>query len=219
MNFSTRPEERIGSEEDWDRAEEALRKVLDRIDMKWVINEGDGAFYAPKLDFILRDAIGREWQCGTVQVDMNMPCRLELQYVGEDNERHSPHMVHRAILGSVERFLGVLIEHYAGKMPLWLAPVQVVVATITGKADAYAEDLHQKLLAAGIRAELDVRNEKINYKVREHSHAKVPYIFVVGAKEAEEGTVAIRQLGGKDQTMKNADEAIESLALEAKPPY
>lgn len=219
INFSTRPEQRIGSEEDWDRAEAGLRKVLDRIDMKWVINEGDGAFYAPKLDFILRDAIGREWQCGTVQVDMNMPCRLDLQYVGEDGERHAPHMVHRAILGSVERFLGVLIEHYAGKLPLWLTPVQCVVATITGKADDYAVQLHQKLIDTGIRAELDIRNEKINYKVREHSVKKVPALFVVGAREAEEGTVAIRRLGSKDQNVVNADEAIETLAQECKAPY
>ena len=219
VNFSTRPEERIGSEEDWDRAEDALRKVLDRIDMKWVINEGDGAFYAPKLDFILRDAIGREWQCGTVQVDMNMPCRLDLQYVGEDGERHSPHMVHRAILGSVERFLGVMIEHYAGKLPLWLAPVQVVVATITSSADDYAQEVYEALKEAGIRAELDIRNEKINYKVREHSHAKVPHLYVVGAREAEEKTVAIRTLGSKDQKVEKTTDAIADLVENAKPPF
>lgn len=219
VNFSTRPEQRIGSEEDWDRAEAALRKVLDRINMKWVINEGDGAFYAPKLDFILRDAIGREWQCGTVQVDMNMPTRLDLQYVGEDGERHSPHMVHRAILGSVERFLGVMIEHYAGKLPLWLAPTQVAIATITEKADAYAHTIYEKLQAAGIRAELDVRNEKINYKVREHSVKKVPYIFALGVREAEENTVAIRTLGSKNQDIKNIDQAIEDLVNAAKAPF
>ena len=220
INFSTRPEQRIGSEEDWDRAEDALRKVLDRIDMKWVINEGDGAFYAPKLDFILRDAIGREWQCGTVQVDMNMPCRLELQYVGEDGERHSPHMVHRAILGSVERFLGVMIEHYAGKLPLWLSPVQCVVATITGSADEYAREVHEQLIAAGIRAELDIRNEKINYKVREHSAvAKVPNLFVVGEREANEKTVAIRRLGSQAQDVEKLDKAIAELVEKAQPPF
>ena len=219
INFSTRPEQRIGSEEDWDRAEAGLRKVLDRINMKWVLNEGDGAFYAPKLDFILRDAIGREWQCGTVQVDMNMPNRLDLQYVGEDGNKHSPHMIHRAILGSVERFLGVLIEHYAGKLPLWLAPVQVVVATVTGTADEYAKEIYEKLLAAGIRAEIDIRNEKINYKVREHSVAKVQNLFVVGAREAEEKTVAIRRLGSKDQTIQSFNEALEELVKQSKPPY
>ncbi len=221
INFSTRPEQRIGSEEDWDRAEAALRKVLDRVtNMKWVLNEGDGAFYAPKLDFILRDAIGREWQCGTVQVDMNMPGRLALQYVGEDGERHTPHMVHRAILGSVERFLGVMIEHYAGKLPLWLAPVQCVVATVTGEADEYARQVTQTLRDAGLRAETDLRNEKINYKVREHSaDAKVPVMFVVGKREAEEGTVAIRRLGSQAQEVTALDQAVESLAQSAKPPY
>ena len=219
VNFSTRPEQRIGREEDWDRAEDALRKVLDRIDMKWVINEGDGAFYAPKLDFILRDAIGREWQCGTVQVDMNMPERLELTYVGEDNDRHAPHMVHRAILGSVERFLGVLIEHYAGKLPLWLAPVQCVVAPITSDFDGYATEVHQALVEAGLRAEADLRNEKINYKVREHSLKKVPVMFVVGGREAENRTVAIRRLGTKDQNVVDLGEAVFSLRDECQPPF
>ncbi len=219
VQFSTRPEQRIGSEEDWDRAEAALRKVLDRIDMKWVINEGDGAFYAPKLDFILEDAIGRQWQCGTVQVDMNMPGRLNLEYVGEDGARHTPHMVHRTILGSVERFLGVVIEHYTGKFPLWLAPVQCVVATITGKADEYAVEVYEALKAAGIRAELDIRNEKINYKVREHSVQKVPALFVVGAREAEDRSVAIRRIGSKAQNVVGMEEAIAALKDEAKPPY
>ncbi|MFK7839615.1 MAG: threonine--tRNA ligase [Bdellovibrionales bacterium] len=219
INFSTRPDQRIGSEEDWDRAEDALRKVLDRLDMKWVLNEGDGAFYAPKLDFILRDAIGRQWQCGTVQVDMNMPDRLDLQYVGDDNERHAPHMVHRAILGSVERFLGVLIEHYAGKLPLWLAPVQCVVATITASADDYANEIYEELKAAGVRVKLDVRNEKINYKVREHSLAKVPNLFVVGAREAEESSVAIRRLGSKAQDVKAFDEALAEIVENAKAPF
>ncbi len=218
VHFATRPEQRIGSEEDWDRAENALRKVLDRIDMKWVINEGDGAFYAPKLDFVLEDAIGRQWQCGTVQVDMNMPRRLTLEYVGEDGERHTPHMVHRAILGSVERFLGVMIEHYAGKFPLWLAPVQCVVATVTGKADEYAQQVYEALKEAGLRAELDIRNEKINYKVREHSVQKVPALFVVGAREAEDKTVAIRRLGAKDQSIVGIEDAIAALKDEAQPP-
>jgi threonyl-tRNA synthetase len=219
VNFSTRPEQRIGTEEDWDLAEGALRKVLDRINMKWVINEGDGAFYAPKLDFILVDAIGREWQCGTVQVDMNMPRRMTLEYVGDDGERHVPHMVHRAILGSVERFLGVLIEHYAGKFPMWLAPVQCVVATVTGKADDYAMEVYNALKDAGIRVGLDIRNEKINYKVREHSVQKVPALFVVGAREAEERTVAIRRMDSKAQDVVALDEAIAALVDEAKAPF
>lgn len=219
VNFSTRPEQRIGTEEDWDLAEGALRKVLDRIDMKWVINEGDGAFYAPKLDFVLEDAIGREWQCGTVQVDMNMPRRMDLEYVGEDGARHVPHMVHRAILGSVERFLGVMIEHYAGKFPMWLAPVQCVVATVTDKADDYAREVYEALKAAGIRAELDIRNEKINYKVREHSVKKVPALFVVGAREADDRTVAIRRMDSKAQDIVALETAISALADEAKAPF
>ncbi|MEM6811232.1 MAG: threonine--tRNA ligase [Pseudomonadota bacterium] len=219
VHFATRPEQRIGAEEDWDRAEDALRKVLDRIDMKWVLNEGDGAFYAPKLDFKLRDAIGREWQCGTVQVDMNMPSRLNLAYIGEDGNKHSPHMVHRAILGSVERFIGVMIEHYAGKLPLWLQPKQCVVASITGDSNEYAQEVYEKLLKSGIRAELDVRNEKINYKVREHSLAKVPALFVVGVREAESEKVAIRRLGSQDQNIVDLDQAITDLSNEAKAPF
>lgn len=219
IHFATRPEMRIGSEEDWDRAENALRKVLDRIDMKWVLNEGDGAFYAPKLDFKLRDAIGREWQCGTVQVDMNMPGRLDLTYIGEDGEKHHPHMVHRAILGSVERFLGVLIEHYAGKFPLWLAPVQCVVATITAEADDYALEVVNELKKQGIRVEYDLRNEKIGYKIREHSLAKVPVMFVVGKREAEDKKVAIRRLGSNDQDVQNLSNAIKELSDQCKPPF
>ena len=219
INFSTRPEMRIGSDEDWDRAESALQKVLDRIGMKWVLNPGDGAFYAPKLDFILTDAIGRQWQCGTVQVDMNMPRRLEMSYVGEDGDKRTPHMIHRAILGSVERFIGVLIEHYAGKFPLWLAPQQVVVATVTSEANDYAEQVVKALREAGLRVETDLRNEKIGYKIREHSLAKVPFIFVVGMREAEEGTVAIRQLGSQDQRIMPLDEAVAFLNQQCKAPY
>jgi threonyl-tRNA synthetase len=217
--FSTRPEMRIGTDEDWDRAEDALRKVLDRINMKWVLNEGDGAFYAPKLDFMVRDAIGRQWQCGTIQVDMNMPRRMEMYYTGEDGEKHIPHMVHRAILGSVERFLGVLIEHYAGKLPLWLAPVQCVVATITSDADDYARQLHEELRSKGIRVETDLRNEKINYKVREHSVKKIPALFVVGKREAKEGKVAIRRLGEKEQPVLEREQAVSDMIEKSRPPY
>ena len=218
INFSTRPEERIGSDQDWDRAEEALQKVLERIGMKWVLNAGDGAFYAPKLDFILTDAIGREWQCGTIQVDMNMPTRLEMSYIGEDGQRHTPHMIHRAILGSVERFIGVLIEHYAGKLPFWLAPVQVVVATITGDTEGYAYKVKDALIKVGIRAELDIRNEKIGYKVREHSSKKVPVIAVLGKKESSENSVAIRRLGSQSNETMSMKDAIAIIKDEATPP-
>jgi threonyl-tRNA synthetase len=218
IHFATRPEQRIGSDEDWDRAEAALRKVLERIDMKWVLNEGDGAFYAPKLDFKLKDAIGREWQCGTVQVDMNMPHRLELAYTGEDGAKHTPHMVHRAILGSCERFIGVLIEHYAGRLPLWLAPVQVVVATVTNEADAYATEVRDALAAAGIRVELDARSDKISYKVREHSLAKVPLIMAVGGREAASRQVSLRRLGGEAQEVLSLDAAIALCQRESRAP-
>ncbi len=218
VHFSTRPPEHIGTEEDWDKAEAALRAVCDRINMKWVLNEGDGAFYAPKLDFVIKDAIGREWQCGTIQVDMNMPRRLGLSYIGEDGGKHVPHMIHRAILGSIERFIGVMIEHYAGKFPLWLAPVQAVVCTITNDADAYAETVYQKLVGAGLRAQIDLRGEKINAKVRDHSLQKIPALLVVGKKEAEGQSVAIRRLDGQSQEVVGLDEAIERLVKEATPP-
>ncbi len=218
INFSTRPEERIGSDKDWDRAEEALQKVLERIGMKWVLNAGDGAFYAPKLDFILTDAIGREWQCGTIQVDMNMPTRLEMNYIGENGQRHTPHMIHRAILGSVERFIGVLIEHYAGKLPLWLAPVQVVLATITGDTEGYAYKVKDALIKVGVRAELDIRNEKIGYKVREHSSKKVPIIFVLGKQESSKNSIAIRRLGSQENQTMSMEDAVTAIKNEATPP-
>jgi threonyl-tRNA synthetase len=180
--------------------------------------EGEGAFYAPKLEFHLTDAIGRTWQCGTLQTDTVLPERLDASYVGEDGERHRPIMLHRAILGTFERFLGILIEHHAGRFPLWLAPVQAVVATIVSDADDYAQAVVDRLRAAGIRAELDVRNEKINYKVREHSVAKVPNLLVVGRREAEEGKVALRVLGSDGQTVLLLDEVVSRLAKEALPP-
>lgn len=219
VKLETRPENRIGSDELWDKAEAGLEDALKALNMPYEISPGDGAFYGPKLAFIIRDAIGREWGCGTIQLDFNLPERLDASFTGADGERHRPVMLHRAVLGSIERFIGILIENYAGKMPLWLAPVQCVVATITGKADDYASEIHRKLLAAGIRAELDIRNEKINYKVREHSHAKVQNLFVVGVKEAEEQTVAIRRLGSQDQRMMALDDAIAALSNDAKAPY
>lgn len=212
--FSTRPDERIGSDEDWDRAEDALRKVLDRLDLPWVLNEGDGAFYAPKLDFMVKDAIGRQWQCGTVQVDMNMPTRLDLSYVGADGETHKPHMIHRAIMGSIERFLGILIEHFAGAFPLWLAPKQIVVASIVSDFDDYANSVAEKLRAAGLRVETDLRVEKISYKIREHSVQKVPYILAVGEREQEASTVAVRTFGSDGQKVEALDSFIARLTEE-----
>jgi threonyl-tRNA synthetase len=219
LTIETRPEERIGSDELWDKAEDGLKKAMDHLGLEYQIAEGDGAFYGPKLGFILKDAIGREWGCATLQLDFNLPMRFEATYVGEDGERHYPVMLHRAILGTLERFIGMMIEQYAGKLPTWLAPVQAVVANITLESEAYALELAEELTALGLRVETDFRNEKIGYKIREHSVKKVPYVFVVGAKEMEERTVAIRQLGGKDQTMKTAQDAINDLAKEAKAPY
>ncbi len=218
VKFSDRPAVRAGSDATWDRAESSLKEATEAAGLAYELNPGEGAFYGPKLEFVLRDAIGRDWQCGTLQVDFVLPERLDASYVGEDGQKHRPVMLHRAILGSFERFLGVLIEHYAGRLPLWLAPVQVTIATITSDADDYARQILKDCAAAGLRAELDIRNEKINYKVREHSLAKVPAIFVVGKREATEGTVALRRLGGKDQEVLALDDAIHKLRNEAAMP-
>ncbi len=219
VKLETRPENRIGSDALWDKAEAALEEALKKIGMAYTISPGDGAFYGPKLAFIIRDAIGREWGCGTLQLDFNMPERLDANYTAEDGSRQRPVMLHRAVLGSIERWIGIMIENYAGKLPTWLAPVQAVVATITSEADAYAVSLVEELKAAGIRAELDIRNEKINYKVREHSLQKVPYLFVVGKREAEESAVAIRQLGSDAQQVSARSEAIAALKIAAQAPY
>jgi len=219
VKFSTRPDMRVGSDEYWDNAEAALKEAADASGLEVELNEGDGAFYGPKLDFVLRDAIGREWQAGTIQLDPNMPERLSASYIGDDDKKHAPVMLHRAVLGSFERFLGILIENYAGKFPLWLSPVQVVIPTITSDADGYAEEVAAKMKAAGLRVETDTRNEKINYKIRELSaDRKIPVIAVVGRKEAEEGKVAIRRLGSRDQTILSVEEAIEQLTAEALAP-
>ncbi len=218
IKFSDRPEKRIGADAVWDRLEGDLKAALDDMGEPYELNPGEGAFYGPKLEFVLRDAIGRDWQCGTVQVDMNLPERLDATYIGQDGEKHRPVMLHIAKLGSLERFTGILIEHYAGRLPLWLAPTQVMVATITGDADAYAQEVVAALRAAGLRAEVDLRNEKINYKVREHSHRKTPVIAVVGAREAAEGTVALRRLGGQAQEVLALPEVIHRLCLEARAP-
>ncbi len=218
VKFSDRPPVRAGEDETWDKAESALKEATEAAGLSWTLNPGEGAFYGPKLEFVLRDAIGRDWQCGTMQVDFVLPERLDANYIGEDGEKHRPVMLHRAILGSFERFIGILIENYAGRMPLWLAPVQVVITTITSDADEYAQEVMGALVKAGFRAELDIQNEKINYKIRKHSHAKVPAILVVGKREAEEGTVALRRLGGKDQEILAIKDAIDILAAEAKGP-
>ena len=218
IKFSDRPEVRAGEDSVWDQAESALLDATNAAGVEMEMNPGEGAFYGPKLEFVLRDAIGRDWQCGTLQVDFVLPERLDASYVGEDGDKHRPVMLHRAILGSFERFLGVLIEHYSGRMPLWLAPQQAVIATITSDADDYAADVLGACRTAGLRVEADVRNEKINYKVREHSLAKVPVIMVVGKREAEERTVAIRRLGGKNQEILALDEAIHTLLQEAASP-
>lgn len=210
--------ERLGSDEIWDRAENALRAALTGAGLVFEELPGEGAFYGPKVEFHLTDAIGRTWQCGTLQLDFNLPERLDASYIGEDSQRHRPVMLHRAILGSLERFIGILIEHHAGKFPLWLAPVQAVVATITSDADDYAKQVVETLKKAGIRAHLDTRNEKINYKIREHSLQKAPQIWVVGKREAEEGKVAIRRLGSDAQEVLALDEAIRKIAEDAQPP-
>ena len=224
VKLATRPEKRVGTDQMWDHAEAILRKVLARMEaesggrIKTGVNEGEGTFYGPKFEYTLKDAIGRDWQCGTTQVDFNLPERFGAFYIAADGEKKQPVMVHRAICGSLERFLGILIESCAGHLPLWLSPVQAVVATIVSDADAYAEDVLAKLRTVGLRAEIDLRNEKINYKVREHSVAKVPVMLVVGKREAEEGKVSMRRLGSDKSTVVSLDEAIRLLADEATPP-
>ncbi len=218
IKFADRPEARIGSDEHWDQAEGALREACAIAGVNYELNPGEGAFYGPKLEFVLRDAIGRDWQCGTLQVDPNLPERLDAEYVGEDGARHRPIMLHRAILGSFERFLGILIEQYAGRFPLWLAPVQVVVATIVSDADDYAREVAAVFARAGLTVETDLTNQKINAKVREHSLAHVPVLAVVGRKEAEARTVALRRLGNQAQEVIGLEQAVSSLASEATPP-
>jgi threonyl-tRNA synthetase len=218
IKFSDRPENRVGADAVWDKAEAALKRAVEAAGLSYELNPGEGAFYGPKLEYVLRDAIGREWQCGTIQVDLNMPERLGAFYIGSDGEKTVPVMIHRAMFGSLERFTGILIEHHAGHLPLWLAPTQAMVATIVSDADPYAETVLKALQDAGLRAEADLRNEKINYKVREHSMAKVLVMLVVGKREAEEGTVSVRRLGSQGQQVMKLDEAIKILVEEAVPP-
>jgi threonyl-tRNA synthetase len=218
VKFSDRPPVRAGSDEVWDKAEDALKQACKAANLDYTLNPGEGSFYGPKLEFVLRDAIGRDWQCGTLQVDFVLPERLDANYIGEDGQRHRPVMLHRAILGTFERFIGIMIENFAGKFPLWMSPVQAVVTTITSEGDAYAEEVGQALKAAGMRCEVDLRNEKINYKVREHSLAKVPIIIAVGKREAAEKTVSIRRLGSDKQESLALTEAVHRLREEARPP-
>jgi threonyl-tRNA synthetase len=218
IKFSDRPTKRVGSDEVWDKAEAALKRAVEAAGLAYELNPGEGAFYGPKLEYVLRDAIGRDWQCGTIQVDLNMPMRLGAFYIGPDGEKTVPVMIHRAMFGSLERFTGILIEHHAGHLPLWLSPVQVMVAPIVSGADAYARKVLEAVKRADLRAEADLRNEKINYKVREHSIAKVPVMFVVGKREAEDGTVSVRRLGSQQQQVLAVDAAIKAIAAEAVPP-
>lgn len=219
ITFETRPEMRVGSDEIWNKAEAALQNALDEMGFKYEIKEGDGAFYGPKVGFIIRDAIGREWGCGTLQLDFNLPERLDATYIAQDGSKQRPVMLHRAALGALERFIGILLENYGGKLPLWLAPTQCVVATITDKADGYAAELIEKMEAAGLRVESDVRNEKINYKVREHSVKKVPYICVLGAREAEERTVSLRTLGSQETNTLSEEEFLSMITTNSKAPF
>ena len=218
VKLSTRPENRIGSDDSWDKSEAALKNMLDAEGTNYTIFEGEGAFYGPKLEYVLRDAIGRDWQCGTLQVDYNLPDRFTTTYVAASGEKLAPVMLHRALFGSLERFTGILIEQHAGKLPFWLAPRQVVVASITSEADAYVEEVIGALKAAGVRAEADTRNEKINYKVREHSLGKVPVILAVGAREVDEKTVTVRRLGEKRTEVITLADAVQSFAQDATPP-
>ena len=215
IKFADRPEVRVGEDAVWDQAEAALKKALEVAGLDYSYNPGEGAFYGPKLEFVLRDAIGRDWQCGTLQVDLNMPARLAATYVGEDGNKHTPVMLHRAIFGSLERFMGILIEHHAGHLPLWLAPVQAKVLTITSDADDYADEVAAELRKAGLRVDTDKRNEKISYKVREHSVAKVPVLLAVGQREVDERNVAVRRLGTKQQAVLSLVDAVAELSAEA----
>ena len=211
IKFADRPPQRVGSDAVWDRAEQDLKAAVETAGLAYTYNPGEGAFYGPKLEFHLRDALGRQWQCGTLQLDFNMPERLGATYVGDDGGRHTPVMLHRAILGSIERFIAILIEHYAGRFPLWLAPVQIVVATITSEAADYAGEVARECGAAGLRVVLDIGDDKISYKVREHSLAKVPVMLVVGRREAASRSVAMRRLGGQQQEVLALGEAVARL--------
>ena len=218
IKFSDRPEKRVGDDAIWDKAEAALMQAMEATGLEYTLNPGEGAFYGPKLEFVLRDAIGRDWQCGTLQVDLNLPGRLGATYIGEDGNKKIPVMLHRALFGSLERFTGILIEHYAGHLPFWLSPLQAVVATITSDTDEYAYEVQKVLVSKGIRAEIDTRNEKIGYKIREHSNSKVPAIIAVGKKEAQDKTVSVRRIGSSETKTFKLEDIVTSLSKEAKSP-
>ena len=218
IKFSDRPEKRVGDDAIWDKAEAALMQAMEATGLEYTLNPGEGAFYGPKLEFVLRDAIGRDWQCGTLQVDLNLPGRLGATYIGEDGNKKIPVMLHRALFGSLERFTGILIEHYAGHLPFWLSPLQAVVATITSDTDTYAYEVQKVLVSKGIRAEIDTRNEKIGYKIREHSNSKVPAIIAVGKKEAQDKTVSVRRIGSSETKTFKLEDIVTSLSKEAKSP-
>ena len=218
IKFSDRPEKRVGDDAIWDKAEAALMQAMEATGLEYTLNPGEGAFYGPKLEFVLRDAIGRDWQCGTLQVDLNLPGRLGATYIGEDGNKKIPVMLHRALFGSLERFTGILIEHYAGHLPFWLSPLQAVIATITSDTDEYAYEVQKALVSKGIRAEIDTRNEKIGYKIREHSNSKVPVIIAVGKKEAQDKTVSVRRIGSSETKTFKLEDIVTSLSKEAKSP-
>ena len=218
IKLSTRPEKRIGSDASWDKAEKSLQDAIEKLQLPYSIDEGDGAFYGPKLDFVLTDAIGRKWQCGTLQVDFNLPGRFDSTYIGSDGTKHTPVLLHRAALGSFERFIGILLENYGGKLPLWLSPIQTVIAAITDEANSFAADLNRNLLSKGIRSNLDIRNEQISYKVREHSRNKVPYIVAVGKKEVAENTVSVRQLGSDKSVVMSVEEFTQKVLIDSENP-
>ena len=218
IKFSDRPEKRVGDDAVWDKAEAALMQAMEATGLEYSLNPGEGAFYGPKLEFVLRDAIGRDWQCGTLQVDLNLPGRLGATYVGEDGNKKIPVMLHRALFGSLERFTGILIEHYAGHLPFWLSPLQAVVATITSDTDEYANEVQKVLISKGIRSNIDTRNEKIGYKIREHSNSKVPAIIAVGKKEAQDKTVSVRRIGSSETKTFKLEDIVTSLSKEAKSP-
>ena len=218
IKLSTRPEKRIGSDASWDKAEKSLQDAIEKLQLPYSIDEGDGAFYGPKLDFVLTDAIGRKWQCGTLQVDFNLPGRFDSTYIGSDGTKHTPVLLHRAALGSFERFIGILLENYGGKLPLWLSPIQTVIAAITDEANSFAADLNRNLLSKGIRSHLDIRNEQISYKVREHSRNKVPYIVAVGKKEVAENTVSVRQLGSDKSVVMSVEEFTQKVLIDSENP-
>jgi len=218
IKLSTRPEKRMGGDEIWDILEGSLINALDTMGLNYDLNPGEGAFYGPKLEFVLRDAIGRDWQCGTLQVDMNLPERFDLEYVDRHGKRERPVMLHRALFGSLERFIGILLEHHAGKLPTWLAPIQVMVSPITDEQNEYATNITQIMQRAGMRAETDLRNEKIGYKIREHTLQRIPFMIIVGAKEQKANTVSIRTRDNKDMGTPSVDTAVEALLLETSPP-